>query len=94
MTINGKVLSGCGTITTKEMPSQLGINSEMDIHTEDLYDYVENDCGVLIRPQVKYIFSALHPKAMHMTMWANGKMIKRLSLVGKDVTRKRIWKKK
>jgi hypothetical protein len=40
---NGKVLSGCGTMTAKEMPAQLGINSEMDIHIEGVDDYVEND---------------------------------------------------
>lgn len=42
-TSNGKVLSGCGTMTAKEMPSQLGINSEMDMHIEGVDDYVEND---------------------------------------------------
>jgi hypothetical protein len=42
-TSNSKVLSGCGTMTAKEMPSQLSINSEMDRHIEGLDDYVEND---------------------------------------------------
>lgn len=42
-TSNGKVLSGCGTMTAKEMPSQLGINSEMDMHIEGVDDYLEND---------------------------------------------------
>jgi len=42
-TSNGKVLSGCGTMTAKEMPSQLGVNSEMDMHIEGVDDYLEND---------------------------------------------------
>jgi len=42
-TSKGKVLSGCGTMTAKEMPSQLGISSEMDMQIEGLDDYVEND---------------------------------------------------
>jgi hypothetical protein len=42
-TSKGKVLSGCGTMTAKEMPSQLGISSEMNIQIEGLDDYVEND---------------------------------------------------
>jgi len=42
-TSNGKVLSGCGTMTAKELPSQLGINSEMEIHIEGVDDYLEND---------------------------------------------------
>ena len=42
-TSNGKVLSGCGTMTAKESPSQLGINSEMEIHIEGVDDYLEND---------------------------------------------------
>jgi hypothetical protein len=42
-TANGKILSGCGTMTAKEMPSQLGVNSEMDMHIEGVDDYVEND---------------------------------------------------
>ena len=42
-TSNGKVLSGCGTMTAKEMPSQLGVNSEIDMHIEGLDDYLEND---------------------------------------------------
>jgi len=40
---NSKVLSGCGTMTAKEMPAQQGINSEMDMHIEGLDDYVKND---------------------------------------------------
>ena len=42
-TSKGKVLSGCGTMTAKEMPSQLGISSEMDMQIEGLDDFVEND---------------------------------------------------
>ncbi|MCL4429694.1 MAG: hypothetical protein M1167_02970, partial [Chloroflexi bacterium] len=42
-TSNGKVLSGCGTMTAKEMPSQFGINSEMDMHIEGVDDYFESD---------------------------------------------------
>ena len=42
-TSNGKVLSGCGTMTAKEMSSQLGIASEMNIHIEGMDDYFEND---------------------------------------------------
>ena len=40
---NGKVLSGCGTMTAKEAASQLGVNSEMDMHIEGVDDYLEND---------------------------------------------------
>jgi hypothetical protein len=42
-TSNGKVLSGCGTMTAKEMPAKLGVNSEMDIHIEGVDDYFESD---------------------------------------------------
>jgi hypothetical protein len=42
-TSNGKVLSGCGTMTAKEMPSQLGVSSEMDINIEGVDDYLESD---------------------------------------------------
>jgi hypothetical protein len=42
-TSNGKILSGCGTMSAKEMPSQLGVTSEMDIHIEGLDDYFESD---------------------------------------------------
>lgn len=42
-TSKNKVLTGCGTMTAKEMPSQLGISSEMDMQIEGLDDYVEND---------------------------------------------------
>jgi hypothetical protein len=42
-TSNGKVLSGCGTMTAKELPSQLGVNSEIDMHIEGLADYFESD---------------------------------------------------
>ncbi len=42
-TSDGKVLSGCGTMTAKETPSKLGINSEMNMHIEGYDDYVEND---------------------------------------------------
>ncbi len=57
-TSNGKVLSGCGTMTAKEMPSQLGINSEMDMHIEGVDDYVENDLWSLDRATGKvHLFS-------------------------------------
>jgi hypothetical protein len=39
----GKVLSGCGTMTAKKVPSQLGVNSEIDMHIEGLDDYLESD---------------------------------------------------
>ena len=42
-TSNGKVLSGCGTMTAKEMSSQLGVSSEMDMHIEGVNDYFESD---------------------------------------------------
>ncbi|MCL4430335.1 MAG: hypothetical protein M1167_06240 [Chloroflexi bacterium] len=42
-TSNGKVLSGCGTMTAKETPAQPGITSEMDMHIEGLDDYFESD---------------------------------------------------
>ena len=41
-TSNGKVLSGCGTMTAKEMASLLGVNSEMDMHIEGVDDYFES----------------------------------------------------
>jgi hypothetical protein len=42
-TSNGKLLSGCGTMVAKEMPAQLGVYSEMDMHIEGLDDYFESD---------------------------------------------------
>jgi len=42
-TSNSKLLSGCGTMTAKEMRSQLGISSEMDIHVEGVDEYFESD---------------------------------------------------
>jgi hypothetical protein len=42
-TSNGKVFSGCGTMTAKELPSKLGVSSDVNVHIEGLDDYVEND---------------------------------------------------
>ncbi len=42
-TSNGKLISGCGTMTAKEMRSPLGISSEMDIHIDGEDDYFESD---------------------------------------------------
>jgi hypothetical protein len=33
-TSNGKVLSGCRTLTAKEMLSKIGVNLEIDMHIE------------------------------------------------------------
>ncbi len=62
-TSNGKVLSGCGTMTAKEMPAQLGVNSEMDMHIEGLDDYFESDLWSFDQATAKFIFSALPLKA-------------------------------
>ena len=40
---DGKVVSGCGTMTAKEMPGRLGVKSEMNMYIEGVDDYVEND---------------------------------------------------
>lgn len=40
---NVKVLSGCGIMTAKEIASQRGISSEMEIKIEGVDDYLEND---------------------------------------------------
>jgi hypothetical protein len=40
---NGKVLSGCGIMTAKEIASQRGISSEMEMKIEGVDDYLEND---------------------------------------------------
>jgi len=42
-TSNGKLLSDCGTMTAKELPAKIGINSEMDRHIEGIDDYLESD---------------------------------------------------
>ena len=65
-TSNSKVLSGCGTMTAKEMPSELGVNSEMDMHIKGLDDYLENDLWSFDRTDGKvHLFSVTSQGEVH-----------------------------
>lgn len=59
-------------MTAKELPSQLGINSEIDLHIEGVDDYVENDPWSFDKATVKCIFSALPSRATLTNMQVNG----------------------
>ena len=65
-TSDGTVLSGCGTMSAKEMASQLGVNSEMNMHIEGYDDYVENDLWSFDRSTGKvHLFSVTSTGAVH-----------------------------
>ncbi len=77
-TSNGKVLSGCGTMIAKEIPSQLGVKSEMDMHIEGLEDYLENDLWGFDQATGKvHLFSVTSQgdAADHVGDWINDKTL-------------------
>ena len=73
-TPNGEVLSGCGTMTAKETPSQLGVHSEMDMHIEGVDDYLESDLWSFDRTTGKmHLFSVTSEADAHdhIGNWTN-----------------------
>jgi hypothetical protein len=77
-TSNGKVLSGCGTMTAKEMPAHLGVSSEMDIHIEGVDDYLESDLWGLDQASGKmHLFSvtSLGDAHDHVGEWIDDKTL-------------------
>ena len=93
-TFNGKVLSGCGTMTAKEMPSQLGVSSEMDMHIEGIDDYFESDLWSFDQATGKiHLFSVASQGESHdhVGEWIDDKT---LEFSWKGCLKKKIWKKK
>jgi hypothetical protein len=93
-TSSGKLISGCGTMTAKEMRSPLGISSEMGIHIDGEDDYFESDIWSFDQAAGKmHLFSVTsHGDAHdHMGDWIDEKL---LNSAGRAAIKKRIWKKK
>jgi hypothetical protein len=73
-----KLLSGCGTMTAKELPAQIGINSEMTVQIENLDDYVESDLWSFDNAASKiHLFSANSQGDAHdhIGEWTNDKTL-------------------
>ena len=75
---NDKVVSGCGTITAKEVDSGLAISSEANMHIEGYDDYLEHDLWSFDRETGKiHLFSVTSSGDAHDHVggWKNDKTL-------------------